>query len=333
MSRYSWIILLVLLVFLFVLNLSLGSVSIPLTAVMNILLGNDVSQTVWKDIVLDFRMTKAVTCVLAGAALSVSGLQMQTFFRNPLAGPDVLGLSSGASLAVSLIFLSAPVTLFITPGPWAIAIAASLGCAGIFLLMLLVARRLRDPVSLLIVGLMVGAGTSSIVSVLQYISKAEELQTYVLWTFGSLGGLNWTEIRILALVVGTGVVIAFRNIKPLNAWLLGDHYAYSLGVNLKRSRTLIISSACLLTGSVTAFCGPIAFVGLAVPHLTKILIKTHDHKRLIPAVSMGGAILLLGCDIVAQLPGRTQVLPINAITALIGAPVVIWVILQNKVIR
>jgi iron complex transport system permease protein len=180
---------------------------------------------------------------------------------------------------------------------------------------------------------MVGAATASVVSVLQYLSKAEEMQVYILWTFGSLGGLNWMEIRVLSIVLVLGIVIALVNMKSLNAWLLGDNYAYSLGINIQRSRLHTILSASILTGGVTAFCGPIAFVGLAVPHLVKLLIKTNDHKVLIPAVLTGGAALLLGCDILAQLPGSTNILPINAITALIGAPVVIWVIMRNKVLR
>ena len=199
--------------------------------------------------------------------------------------------------------------------------------------MLAISRRLQDNVSLLIVGLMVGASTASIVSVLQYLSKAEEMQVYILWTFGSLGGLNWIEIQVLSVILTIGVVVSFINIKSLNAWLLGDNYAQSLGINLQRSRFYAILSASILTGGVTAFCGPIAFVGLAVPHLVKLLIKTHNHKVLIPAVLIGGAALLMGCDILAQLPGSTNVLPINAITALIGAPVVIWVIVRNKVVR
>lgn len=334
-AAFPWIVLLLLLVFLFILNLSLGSVQIPISEIIKVLSGTDASDPVWTEIVWDFRMTKAITCVLAGSALALGGLQMQTLFRNPLAGPDVLGLSSGASLVVSLVYMSnaAGFTLFQTQSPWTVAIAASIGCAFVFLIMLLVSRKVQDNVSLLIVGLMVGAGTSSVVSVLQYLSQAEELQVYIIWTFGSLGGLNWNEIKVLSLLLLTGIVIIFRNIKSLNAWLLGDHYAQSLGINLRSSRFYIILSTSILTGGVTAFCGPIAFVGLAVPHLTKLIINTNNHKILIPAVLVGGAALLLGCDILSHLPGQTQVLPINAITAMIGAPVVIWVILRNKVIR
>lgn len=334
-TSIRWAVLLVLLVVLFLLNLSLGSVQIPVGEIFKILTGKPASDPVWTEIIWDFRMTKAITCILGGSALALGGLQMQTLFRNPLAGPDVLGLSSGASLMVSLVFMSnaAGVTLFVTQSPWTVAIAASIGCSLVFIIMLAISQRLQDNVSLLIVGLMVGAGTASIVSVLQYLSKAEELQVYVLWTFGSLGGLDWSEIRVLSVILIAGAAVSFFNIKSLNAWLLGNNYAQSLGVDLQRSRFYAILSASILTGGVTAFCGPIAFVGLAVPHLVKLLIQSHNHKVLIPAVLIGGASLLLGCDILAQLPGSINVLPINAITALIGAPVVIWVILRNKVVR
>lgn len=310
----------------------MGSVDIPLSAIFKILILKNTENQVWTSILWDFRMTKAFTCVLAGSALALGGLQMQTLFRNPLAGPDVLGLSSGASLAVSLIFMSnaAGLTIFSSQSPWSVAIAASIGCASVFMIMLAFARKLQDNVSLLIIGLMVGAGTSSIVSVLQYLSKAEEMQTYILWTFGSLGGLNWREIQVLSVILLVGSLIAVASTKSLNTWLLGDRYARSLGINIKRSRFYIILSASVLTGGVTAFCGPIAFVGLAVPHLVKLLVNTSNHKILIPAVLLGGATLLLLCDILSQLPGNTVILPINAITAMIGAPVVIWVILRNK---
>jgi iron complex transport system permease protein len=335
MNIKHWIGFVIALFIFFLMNLSLGSVSIPLSEVLKIILGQRVDNQVWSDIIWDFRMTKALTCILAGSALAVGGLQMQTLFRNALAGPDVLGLTSGASLAVSLVFMSgaAGSVMFTSPGPWTVAAAASIGCIGVFLIMIMISRRLRDHVSLLIVGLMIGAGTSSIVSVLQYISKAEELQTYIIWTFGSLGSLSWSELRVMTVIFIVGVTIAATSIKSLNAWLLGDHYAHSIGIKLDRSRMLIIFSTSLLTGGVTAFCGPIAFVGLAVPHLTKLIMRTHNHSILIPAVIIAGAILMLGCDILAQLPGRTQVLPINAITALIGAPVVIWVIMRNRRIR
>ena len=330
-----WVLLLLSLLLLFALDLSVGSVPIPLADIAAILFSGKGTQEVWTDIVWDFRMTKALTCVLAGSALSTAGLQMQTLFRNALAGPDVLGLSSGASLAVALIFMSPAtgLTFISTPHPLLLSAAASIGAIAVLIVMLFVARKLEDPVSLLIVGLMVGAATSSIVSVMQYVSKAEEMQVYIIWTFGSLGGLTWLEIKILTIVVLAGTILAFSQMKSLNAWLLGDHYAKSVGINLRTARLMIILSAALLTGAVTAFCGPIAFVGLAVPHLTRLVINTHDHKKLLPAVLVGGAALLLFCDIVAHLPGSSYVLPVNALTALIGAPVVIWIVVRNKKMR
>lgn len=327
-----WGILLGLLLLLFILNLSLGSVNIPTAEIFKILLGKPSSNIIYTDIVWNFRITKALTCILAGTALSVGGLQMQTLFRNALAGPDVLGLSSGASLAVSLLLMSqaAGFQFFSNPSPWAIVITASIGAGGVFLIVLIIAKRLRDNTSLLIIGLMMGAATASLVSVLQFLSKAEDQQAYLLWTFGSLGSLSWGEIQILSVTLAIGVLIGIFSVKSLNAWLLGDHYAQSIGVNVPRARLLIIFSTAILTGGVTAFCGPIAFVGLAVPHLTKLIIKTHNHRILLPAVMISGAILMLFCDIIAQLPGSIYVLPINAITALIGAPVVIWIVLRAK---
>ena len=313
---------------LFLLNISLGSVKIPINQILESLSGQS-GDNVWNDIIWQFRLPKAITCVVAGASLATGGLLMQTLFRNPLAGPDVLGLSAGASLLVSLMILSGnAIALF--SGPWAISIAASIGSAGVFLLIIGIAQRLRDNVSLLIIGLMIAAVTQSIVSVLQFISKAEDLQTFMIWTLGSVGGTSWKEINVMAVIFITGGLISFASIKSLNALLLGDNYAQSVGTNLKRSRFLIVLSTSLMTGVVTAFCGPIAFVGLAVPHMVRSIIKTSNHKVLIPAVMIGGAILLLLCDMLAQLPGSTQILPLNAVTSVIGAPVVIWMILKNK---
>lgn len=327
-----WGALSLLLIMLFLFNLSAGSVNIPPAEVLNILLGHEGTNSVHNDIIWQFRVTKALTCVLAGSALSVSGLQMQTLFRNALAGPDVLGLSSGASLAVSLLLMSqaAGFQLPMGTGPWSTVIAASTGAGLVFVIIFFVARRLGDNTSLLIIGLMIGAATASLVSVLQFLSKAEDQQAYLLWTFGSLGTLNWTEIQILAGILLFGIIMGMISVKALNAWLLGDNYAMSVGVKLDRARLFIILSAAVLTGGVTAFCGPIAFVGLAVPHLTKLIIRTHNHRILLPAVIITGAILMLFCDVLAQLPGSSYVLPINAITALIGAPVVIWIVLRAK---
>jgi iron complex transport system permease protein len=333
MASTRWILLFIVLILLFLTDLSLGSISIPFPALLNLVLGKETQEPLWATIFYDFRLPKALTCILAGSALSLGGLQMQTLFRNALAGPDVLGLTSGASLAVSLVYLgSASGIPFLNfSNPWTLAVTSSIGCAGIFLIILAFFSRLQDNVSLFIIGLMIGAGTSSIVSVLQFLSKAEDLQMFMIWTFGSLSSLDWSELIILGVLLLIGAVLAYSQIKSLNAWLLGPNYARSLGIDLRKARLLMILSTCLLAGGVTAFCGPIAFVGLAVPHLIRLLFKTQNHKSLIPGVMVGGAILLLFCDIMAQAPGKSQVLPINAITALVGAPVVIWVVLRNRI--
>jgi iron complex transport system permease protein len=332
LQKYWWILLPAMLLVLFLVNISLGSVKIPLTDTLKVLTGGEASNPVWADIIFDFRLTKAFTCILAGGALALGGLLMQTLFRNPLAGPDVLGLTSGASLAVALLVLTGGLGSLYSSS-LTIAMAASIGCSGVFMVVLAIAHRIKDNVSLLMIGLMIGAVTSSIVSVLQFMSQKEDLQYYIIWTFGNMNSINWSEIGILAIVIVMGAGIAMSCIKPLNAWLLGDNYATSMGISLKRSRMLIIIGTSILTGAVTAFCGPIAFVGLAVPHLTRLLIDTTNHKVLIPAVLLSGAIITLFCDILTRLPGSDFVLPINVVTALIGAPVVIWVILRSKKIR
>jgi iron complex transport system permease protein len=332
LKQHWYFVLPALLVILFLLNISLGSVRIPVAEILKVLSGNIPEKPIWTDIIINFRLTKALTCILAGGALALGGLLMQTLFRNPLAGPDVLGLSSGASLAVALVVMSTGTGALFSHS-FTLALAASLGSTAIFLLVLAIAHRVNDNISLLIIGLMIGATTSSIVSVLQFISKAEDQQYYLVWTFGSLSGLNWSEIQILTVAVIIGLLISMFSIKALNAWLLGDNYAVSMGIPLRKSRLLIIISTCILTGSVTAFCGPIAFVGLAVPHLTRLLIDTTNHKILIPAVIVSGGVIMLLCDILTHFPGSDYVLPINAITALIGAPVVIWVILRSKKVR
>jgi iron complex transport system permease protein len=333
LKKYWYIILPSLLLVLFLLNISMGSVRIPIGETLKVLTGDAPAQPIWTDIIFDFRLTKALTCILAGGALALGGLMMQTLFRNPLAGPDVLGLSSGASLAVAIVIMATGTGSLLFYHLFSLALAASIGCAAIFILVLGISQRIKDNVSLLLIGLMIGALTSSIVSVLQFVSRAEDQQYYLVWTFGSISSLNWLEIQILGIAVLVGVILGLISVKPLNAWLLGDNYATSMGINLKRSRMLIIIGTCILTGAVTAFCGPIAFVGLAVPHLARLVIDTTNHKVLIPAVIISGGSLMLFCDILSQLPGGGFIIPINAITSLVGAPVVIWVIVRSKKIR
>ena len=331
--RYRWLVLAAILAGLFLINISVGSVSIPFSETVRILLGQEPGKPIWSAILIDFRLTKALTCILSGSSLALAGLIMQTFFRNPLAGPDILGLSSGASLLVAILVMTGGWGMRLLTGEFAVAVAASAGSALIFLILLGVARRIKDNTSLLLIGLMVAATASSIVSVLQFSSRTEDQHYFLIWTFGSMGGLNWREISALGVVALSGLAISVSMAKPLNAWLLGDNYAQSLGIRIQRTRTLIIVCTSLLAGSVTAFCGPIAFVGLAVPHLTRMLIRTTNHRILIPGVALGGAALMLFCDTVAQLPGTSHVLPINAITSLIGAPVVIWVVARSKIVR
>lgn len=319
---------------LFLADVLVGSVHIPFNNILSAITGES---TTFSDILLQFRLPKAMTCVLAGGALATGGLLMQTLFRNPLAGPDVLGLSSGASLMVAiLIFVSqsnAGLSLLFFNSPWSIAIGASIGGGLVFIVIIAIAQYIKDNTSLLIIGLMVSAVTSSLVSVLQFIGQAEDLQTFMIWTLGNVGSTSWNELKVLAIVVSIGIGIAYFSSKSLNTWLLGENYAQGLGMNVTRSRFWIVVSTGLLTGAVTAFCGPITFVGLAVPHLIRLLIPTTNHKILIPAVICGGASLLLLCDLISQLPGSTQILPLNAVTSLIGAPIVIWMIIKSKTVR
>jgi len=327
----GWILLITLLVGLLIANISIGSVQIPLS---KLFLSLYTDQPLFSDILWHFRIPKALTCLLAGSALATAGLLMQTLFRNPMAGPDVLGLTSGASLLVALVILLGQFsTIFkgvLFHNSWSVALAASLGGGLVFILIISIAKYVKDNAALLIIGLMISAATSSLVSVMQYTSKADDLQAFLIWTLGSMGNTNWTEISVLAIVVALGLGISYGSVKSLNSWLLGENYARSLNINMGRSRLWIVVATGLLTGSVTAFCGPIAFVGLAVPHLVRLIIPVTNHKILMPAVMMGGSILLLFCDLVAQLPGSTQILPLNAITSLIGAPVVIWMVIKSK---
>ena len=316
-----------LLIILFFMDVSIGSVSISIKDFFSNIF-SDNNSTV-HTILWQFRLPKAITCVLAGASLACSGLLMQTLFRNPLAGPDVLGLSSGASLAVGMLVLLGRGFNF-SANEWSLALAAGSGGVLVLLLMLAISQSVRDNASLLIIGLMLAASTSSIMSVMQFVSKAEDLQFYFLWTMGSVGNTGWQEIGVLAFILLIGVAISFLLLKPLNSWLLGENYARSLGVNVNRSRLWIVIATGLMTGAITAFCGPIAFVGLAVPHLARLIMQTTNHKILLPAVICGGAILLLFCDFISQWMSDTQALPLNALTSLIGAPVVIWQVMKFK---
>ena len=325
----AFIILVVVLIGCFFLNISLGSVSIPINEIFNSLIGKSDNY-----IIQNYRLPKAITAIIVGSGLGISGLLMQTLFKNPLAGPYVLGITSGASLGVAILILGSSIFggIFLTlfASKWSLVIAASLGSFLVLLVVLIVANRVKDTMTLLIIGLMFGSLTSAIVSVLSYFSQAEKLQQYIFWGFGNLGDLDWESIRVFLIIYAFGLILAIASIKTLNTLLLGDNYAKSLGLNLKKSRYIIIISTSLLAGSITAFAGPIAFIGLAVPHLVRQWFKTSNHKILLPAVLLFGAILMLICDSVAQLPSSDFTLPINAITSLIGAPVVIWLLVRKR---
>lgn len=332
--RSQFLILILILLFFLLINISLGSVSIPLKDVLLSIFDGDVKKESWKYIVQNFRIPKAITAILTGGGLALSGLLMQTLFRNPLAGPFVLGISSGASLGVALLIMGSSIFggLLTTSiiGHTSLVIAASIGSFLVLLSVLIVATKIRDTMALLIIGLMFGSITTAIVSVLSYFSNMEKLQQYTFWSFGSLGNLTWNQIILFFIFFIAGVILSTLSIKALNSLLLGENYAKSLGLNLNKSRYIIILATSLLAGSATSFAGPIAFVGLAVPHLTKQIFNTTNHKILMPAVLLYGAILMLFCDTISQLPTSEFVLPINAITSIIGAPVVIWLLVRKK---
>lgn len=330
-STKTWPVLVLLIVLLFFANISLGSVHIPTTAIWAILTGGSVEQEAWRYILLEFRIPKALTAIFVGMGLAVSGLQMQTLFRNPLAGPFVLGISSGASLGVALLVMAGGLLAYSAIlGSWLQVTAATIGASLVLFLVLGVSAKVKDSMALLIVGLMLGSATGALVSVLQFFSNKEQLQEYLIWTFGNLGGQTWAELGIFIPLVILGLLLSFILTKPLNALLLGEQYAQSMGLHIAKSRFWIIVSTSILAGCITAFCGPIAFVGIAVPHIARLLFNTSDHRVLVPATSLTGALLMLFCDLLAQLPSAHYTLPINIITSLLGAPVVIWVILRGK---
>ena len=305
--------------FLFLLDLAVGAVAVPLGDVWAALTGGDCPRATAK-IILNIRLIKAVVALLAGAALSVSGLQMQTLFRNPLAGPYVLGISSGASLGVALVVLAG------FGSSIGIAGAAWLGAALVLVVIAAVGHRIKDIMVILILGMMFSSGVGAIVQILQYLSKEESLKAFVIWTMGSLGDVTFDQLAVLVPSIIAGLLLAVVTIKPLNLLLFGEAYAVTMGLNIRRSRGLLFLSTTLLAGTVTAFCGPIGFIGLAMPHVTRMLFRNSDHRVLVPGTVLSGAAVLLLCDLVSKM----FTLPINAITALLGIPIVVWVVLRNK---
>ena len=331
---YLWFFLSIAIISLFAIDVLLGSVKIPLSEVFSVIFTGKTQHPEYITIINKFRIPKAITAVFAGFALSVSGLQMQTIFRNPLAGPFVLGISAGASLGVAILVLGFSAFNIISQigiiGNWMIVVSALLGSGFILMIILLVSLRVKDIMTILILGIMFGSATSAIVSILQYFSNETMLKAFVVWTMGSLGGVSLTQLKVLILSVIIGLSITFFSIKLLNAMLVGENYAKSMGLNVRLSRFLIFFSTSLLAGTITAFCGPIGFVGIAVPHIARIIFKTANHKILLPGSMLIGGIVLLLSDIISQVPGHETTVPINSITALVGIPIVIWIIIKNE---
>ena len=326
----------VLLLMVLLLNISFGQVAIPIKEVFKSLFGSSASKETWEYIIINYRLPKAITAILVGISLSISGLLMQTFFRNPLAGPYVLGLSSGSSLGVAFVvlgssFLPSIVAHFFLSS-YGIILASCLGSLLVLLLIVLVSKYLRDVMSILIVGLMFSSFTSAIVTILTNFSTAEQLQKFMFWSMGNIGNVSWQNIGFLTIAVAIGTVLSITTLKSLDALLLGENYAKSMGLNYKRTQYCIIFATSILTGSITAFVGPIAFIGLAVPHLAKLIFQTSNHKILFSATLLIGAIIMLLCDVISQMPLSDFTLPINAITSLVGAPIVIWLIVRKKTI-
>ena len=318
-------VLSILCVFLFFADVFWGSISIPITSLFG---GTD---TIYHEILFNFRLPKAITAIAAGAAISVAGLIMQTLFRNPLAEPYVLGISSGAGLGVAILLLASSLLPFaLAESSWGLIIAATTGAFLVLLIILAASFKVKQAVSLLIIGIMVGQIAGSLISILQNYSNPDSLKLYIVWTFGSLSAVTWTYMKIMLPVITIGIFLVFFIQKQLNGLLLGEQYARGLGISIRQTRILIVLAAALLAGATTAFTGPIAFIGIAVPHFVRRLFRTSNHQITIPATLLCGGALLLLCDLATQIPSQGYTLPINAVSALVGAPTVIWIILKNK---
>lgn len=339
MKRYTVLVLIfitVSIIFFFFLNLVLGSVHIPLRSVWNIVCGSAEEPVVWQNIVWKSRIPQSLTALVAGAGLSVSGLQMQTVFRNPLAGPSVLGISSGASLGVaSVILLSGSIGGVALSklgyiGEIALTIAATAGALSVMTLIVFVSQKVKGSVTLLIIGVMIGYVANAIIGVFKYFSVEEDIRAYVIWGLGSFARVSGNQMMLFICIMAVLLPLSFLLIKTLNLLLLGDGYAKNLGLNIKRARLYVISCSGILTAIVTAYCGPVIFLGLAVPHLCRGLLRTSDHRVLMPAAVLTGSSLALLCNLIARMPGFEGALPVNSITALIGAPIVVYVLFSKR---
>lgn len=329
------IALLVSSIILFGLDLLLGSVSIPFNEIIKILFVGDATKESWQIIILESRLPKAIAAILCGSALSVAGLKMQTLFKNPLAGPYILGISSGAGLGVAIFIMglsflglsTASISSFSNIG---IIAASIIGSTLVLLLLLTIINRLKDIMTVLILGVMIGSVITALIGVIQYFSYDAQLKSFIMWTMGDLSSITNSQLSVLAPIIVIGLILSFIISKPLNAYLMGEDYAKSIGVNIKKTRILIVIITAILAGSITAYCGPIGFVGIVVPHLARMFTKTYNHSMLTPITALLGVNILLIADIISQLPGSEKSLPINSITSLIGIPFIIWIIFKNK---
>ncbi len=327
-QRIIMLLLIIALPVAFIADIAIGSVSLSPSEVARALFGGDVDE-VTRNIVVELRLCKAITAILVGIALSVSGLQMQTIFRNPLAGPFVLGISSGASLAVALMLLGGSalgLSISAISQPFTLAGVAWIGSALTLLLMLVLSRRMKDIMVVLILGIMISSGVSAVVQILQHAAADDSLKSFVVWTMGSLSSVTWQQLWLLLGATIAGLILAVVVIKPLNLLLLGEDYALTMGVNVIRSRLLTFASTTLLAGSVTAFCGPIGFIGLAMPHVARFALATANHRLLLPATALSGATVMLLCDIIC----KSWTLPLNSVTALMGIPIILWIVIKIK---
>lgn len=320
--------------FLFGLNLTTGSVQIPFADILDILCGRFTGKESWEYIILENRLPQTLTAILCGASLSVCGLMLQTAFRNPLAGPDVFGISSGAGLGVALVMLllggTVSTTMFTVSGFLAILTAAFLGAIAVTALILFLSTLVRNSILLLIVGIMVGYVSSSAVSLLNFFASDEGVKSYMIWGMGNFGGVSMNHIPFFAILCLMGIMASFLLVKPLNILLLGPQYAESLGISTRKLRNILLVIVGLLTAITTAFCGPISFIGLAIPHIARLLFRTENHQTLLPGTVLCGAAIALLCNFICFLPGETGIIPLNAVTPLIGAPVIIYVVLQRR---
>jgi len=326
--RTKFLILICLFFAAFACDIAFGNVNLSLKDVWTSVFGGG-SDNLYHEIVVNYRLPKALTAILTGAALSVAGVLMQTLFRNPLAGPDVLGVTSGASLGVALLTLGASSLPWFIIAGWGQVLAAVIGAIGVLLLVMIVSVKIPQTVSLLIIGMMFGNFAGAIVSILQSTSNPDTLKLFISWTFGSLSSVSWEYMAIMAPIIVIGTIMAFVIQKRLNVLLLGEKYATGLGISVPHTRLLIILATALLAGTSTAFTGPIAFIGVTIPHIARGIFHTSDHKKIIPASIFCGATIMLICDLISQMPGSNGTLPINSVTSLFGAPIIIWIIARN----